>query len=71
VAHRLDDAWQFSQRGHASAFDLFLRWAPRAQPVRKDTSPSFEVTRQIGPPDNTTTVPVPMNLIPLLPPGRP
>ncbi|MBL9182224.1 MAG: hypothetical protein JNN17_08790 [Verrucomicrobiaceae bacterium] len=71
VAHRIDDAWQLSQRGHASAFDLFLRWAPRAQPVREDTSPTFEVTRQIGPPDNTTTVPVPMNLIPLVPPGRP
>lgn len=71
VAHRIDDAWQLSQRGHASAFDLFLRWAPRAQPVREDTSPTFEVTRQIGPPDNTTTVRVPMNLIPLVPPGRP
>ncbi len=71
VAHRIDDASQLSQRGHQSAFDLFLRWAPRAQPVREDTSPSFEVTRQIGPPDNTNTVPVPMNLIPLVPPGRP
>ena len=36
-------------RDHASAFDLFLRWAPRAQPPRVDTRPSFEVTWQIGP----------------------
>lgn len=71
VAHRIDDAWQLSQRGHAAAFDLFLRWAPRAQPVREDTSPRFEVTRQIGPPDNTNNVPVPMVPLPLLPPGRP
>lgn len=71
VAHRIDDAWQLSQRGHAAAFDLFLRWAPRAQPVREDTSPRFEVTRQIGPPDNTNNVPVPMMPLPLLPPGRP
>ena len=53
------------------AFDLFLRWAPRAQPVLEDTTPAVEVTRQIGPPENTPTVPVPMNLISLLPPGRP
>jgi hypothetical protein len=71
VAHRIDDAWQLSQRGHASAFDLFLRWAPRAQPVREDTSPLFEVTREVGPASSTNTVPVPMNLIPLGPPGRP
>jgi hypothetical protein len=71
VAHRIDDASQLSQRGHQSALDLFLRWAPRAQPVLEDTSPSFEVTRQIGPSESTSTVPVPMNLIPLAPPGRP
>ena len=64
LAHRIDDAWQLSQRGHASAFDLFLRWAPRAQPVREDTSPTFEVSRQLGPSDGTNSVPVPMNLIP-------
>lgn len=64
LAHCIDDAWQLSQRGHASAFDLFLRWAPRAQPVREDNSPTFEVTRQIGPSDGTNSVPAPMNLIP-------
>lgn len=49
VAHRIDDASQLSQRGHQSALDLFLRWAPRAQPVQEDTSPTFEVTRPTGP----------------------
>ena len=59
------------ERGHASAFDLFLRWEPRALLVREDTRPYFEVTRQLGSPDATHTVPVPMNRIPLVPPGRP
>ena len=71
VAHRIDEAWQLSQRGHQSAFDLFLRWAPRAQPVLEDTSPAVEITRQIGPPSSTTTVPIPMNVVPVLPPVRP
>ena len=73
VAHRIDEAWQLSQRGHQSAFDLFLRWAPRAQPVLEDTSPSFEVTRPAG--SSPTVIPqpegvVPPGQIPLVPPPK-
>jgi len=64
VAHRIDDAWQLSQRGHPSAFDLFLRWAPRAQPVHEDTSPSFEITRPAG------SAPVPIDLLPPSSPAK-
>ena len=71
VAHRIDEAWQLSQRGHAPAFDRLLRWAPRALPVREDTGPTFELTRPLGPSDSTNKVPAPMDLIPVLPPGRP
>jgi hypothetical protein len=71
VAHRIDEAWQLSQRGHAPAFDRLLRWAPRALPVREDTGPTFELTRPLGPSDSTNKVPVPMDLIPVLPPSRP
>lgn len=64
VALRIDDAWQLSQRGHTTAFDIFLNWAPRAQPVREDTSPTFEVTRPAG--SAPAAVPVP-GAIPLPP----
>jgi hypothetical protein len=45
-ANSMNDAAQLIQAGSASAFELFQRWAPRAQPVYENTSPSFEVTAE-------------------------
>jgi hypothetical protein len=73
VVHRIDEAWQLSQRGHQSAFDLFLRWAPRAQPVLEDTRPTFDVTRPAGSSPTVNSLPerrVPSGPIPLVPPPK-
>jgi hypothetical protein len=58
-ANRMNDAAQLIQAGSASAFELFQRWAPRAQPVYENTSPSFEVTAPM--PSLGTTQQVPLN----------
>lgn len=75
IARRIDDAWQLSQRGSGSAFDLFLSWAPRAQPVLENTTPTFEVTRPIGPVPQPLqiprAVPIPGDINQLRAPGEP